>query len=1004
MTKSMKKKSLICLSILFFIYIVFCGILLGALQKKVSAEEDTLKTEYTLGYDLYIPELTVESVAATEYSLLYPSGLLKDGRSHLLDETGKYTVKYSANLDGYLVTKTETFVVQIPLVTFDSEDSSAYYGVHKYAPNTFGLVVEVANGDQLRLNQIVDVSKMTSSDSLFKFFVTPNEIGQEDVSTIVFRMTDIYDESNYIDVMMKNLSATYGDWADRQTYYVIQAGENDPVAGPGLAGLWGWPTYQSTTGVDPYGQPIGSNRPWSVSLDYENRDIWCREYCLYDGSGGSENWNGIPLADLDNTEYMEMPWQGFTTGEVYISFYGISYQAPTMNLLITEVAGIDLTQVSFYDMKAPVIEVDFVGNDVVPEGVLKKGYKIFDATAVDSYDGDRKVVVNVYCNYNTPGQVSVYTKDGYFYPNKAGIYTIEYSATDTFGNKHVKTVEVEVKADVDGLDFVINDKVITAPVGEIVCVASSVTVSNARGKYVIFGTASLNGDEYELSDFSFRPMKSGIYTIKLMVADYTETVVKTFELTVNNNDTPVFIDKVVFPQYLIAGDKYDVPVLNAYDFSGGTAKLLDSTVYVSQDGGESVLLSGLLEITAKQKVVVTYKVDGAKEKKETSYEIPVIDVFNSNESYDITKYFKVIDGNVSIKVLSSALGFETTEDSKVRFINAVQSEQFSTSFRWSSDESKNNFTKVNIYLTDSINADICVKITYFWQGTTVYFAVNDGQSVKVPVSVSSINTNILSLNYNEETKQVYPSQTRKVSVTQTLNGETFNGFTSRKIYVDYEIAEVTGLSELFVQGINNQSICYWDGDFVEPQIFCQRTNGDISKDALVTIFGGRAYDVLSNYVSLSLTVKDPSGVIVSSIDGLSLNGSCDASLDYVIKASSYGEYKIEFVSKDLEGNKKTLRYVFSVVDTIAPVIELNTSSVNASLNKTVTVKSCEISDDITAKQDLKLYVFVMSPSAKMQMVTNNSFVAKEKGRYTVYYYCYDEIGNFTIASYNVVVK
>ncbi len=1004
MTKSMKKKSLICLSILFCIYVVFGGILLGALQKNVSAEEDTLKTEYTLDYDLYIPELTVEGIAATEYSLLYPSGLLKDGRAHILNETGKYIVKYSANIDGSLVTKTETFVVQKSIVTFSSEDSSAYYGVHEYAPNTSGLVVEVANGDWLRFNQIVDVSKMTSSDSLFKFFVTPNEIGQEDVSTIVFRMTDIYDESNYIDVMMKNLSATYGDWADRQTYYVVQAGENDPVAGPGLAGIWGWPTYQSTTGVDPYGQSIGSNRPWSVSLDYKNRDIWCHEYCLYDGTGGSDNWNGIPLADLDNTEYMETPWQGFTTGEVYISFYGISYQAPTMNLLITEVAGIDLTQESFYDTEAPVIKVDFVGNDVVPDGVLNKGYKIFDATAVDSYDGDRKVDVNVYYNYNTRGQVSVYTKDGYFYPNKAGIYTIEYSATDTFGNKEIKTVEVEVKADVDGLDFVINDKVITASAGEIVRVASSVTVSNARGQYFVSGTASLNGDEYDLSNYSFRPMESGIYTITLTVADYTETVVKTFALTVSNNDTPIFIDEAVFPQYFIAGDKYEVPVLNAYDFSDGTAKLLDSTVYVSQDGGESVLLNGLLEVTATKKVVITYKVDGAKGNQEVSYEIPVVVVSNADESYDMAKNFRVIDGNVSIKVGASALGFETTENSKIRFINAVQSEQFSTSFRCSSDESKKNFTKVNIYLTDSGDADICVKITYFWQGTTVYFAVNDGLAVKVPVSVSSINTNILSLNYNEETKQIYPSQTRKVNVAQTLNGETFNGFTSNRIYVDYEIAEVTGLAEFFVQSINNQSICYWDGDFVEPQIFAERTNGDVAKNTLVTIFGGRAYDVLSNYVSLSLTVKDPSGVVVSSIDGVSLNGSCDAGIDYVIKASYYGEYKVEFAAKDLNGNKKTLRYVFSVVDTVAPVIELNTLSVNASLNKTVTVKSCEISDDITAKQNLKLYVFVMSPSAKIQAVIDNGFVAKEKGTYTVYYYCYDEIGNFTIASYNIVVK
>ena len=70
---------------------------------------------------------------------------------------------------------------------------------------------------------------------------------------------------------------------------------------------------------------------------------------------------------------------------------------------------------------------------------------------------------------------------------------------------------------------------------------------------------------------------------------------------------------------------------------------------------------------------------------------------------------------------------------------------------------------------------------------------------------------------------------------------------------------------------------------------------------------------------------------------------------------------------------------------------------------TVTVREYTVSDDVTAGDKLVTYVFVMSPSKKLQAV-NGTFVVTEKGTYTVYYYCYDEIGNVQIVSYNVIVK
>lgn len=520
-----RKKNLTLLGVTLGLVALLGGAVAGIAQNAF-AEEEILQAKYAYGHELYIPDYAVDGEEATDYSLLYPSGVLKDGREHTLDEAGKYTVKYEVNG----VVETETFVVEKSIVNFAVEGSDWYYGTHEYAPNTPGFVVKVANGDQLKFNQIVDVSKMTKADSLFKFFVTPNSIGQEDVSTIVVRMTDIYDPTNYVDIQIRNVSTTYGAWADRQTYYVVQVGEQPTISGTSVNDLFGWPTYQATTGVDPYGLSIGSNVPWSCTFDYANRDIWCSAYCLYDGTNGSANWNNIPLGDLDNPDYLDVPWQGFTTGEVYISFYGISYQAPSMNLLITEVAGIDLTKASFLDEEAPVIEVDLGENESAPDGLLNKAYKLFDATAIDAYDGVRAVETNVYYNYNTRGQVSVYAKDGYFYPTTAGTYTIEYSATDTFGNKGVKTVEVDVKNQADGLDFVIHGQAEFAWAGEAVQVAQSVSVSNERGKYSIKGTATLNGENVLfLSALASLVLAGGIGASQV-TANAAEVAPTTFEM------------------------------------------------------------------------------------------------------------------------------------------------------------------------------------------------------------------------------------------------------------------------------------------------------------------------------------------------------------------------------------------------------------------------------------------------------------------------------------------
>ena len=55
---------------------------------------------------------------------------------------------------------------------------------------------------------------------------------------------------------------------------------------------------------------------------------------------------------------------------------------------------------------------------------------------------------------------------------------------------------------------------------------------------------------------------------------------------------------------------------------------------------------------------------------------------------------------------------------------------------------------------------------------------------------------------------------------------------------------------------------------------------------------------------------------------------------------------------------------------------------------------------MTAAENLSVYILVLTPNSEMMTVTD-SFVATEKGDYTIIYSCYDEYDNYTVKYYTV---
>ena len=988
--KQLKIFSLFALALLSAL---LCCLAFSIMKSKAEETQSVLQEEYLLNETLEIPDYEMEyngeKVLATDYSLEYPNGIVRMGQKQVLDTPGLYTVHYAVMKDGRIVKETKTFIVQNTLYATSQSKSSVYYGKNSaYADKAEGLVVSLAQKDTLTFNKILDLSKMTKADNLLSFYITPIENGTYDATRLTFRFTDIYDEENWIEIQYR-CNYNIRPWAQNITYTAARSNGN-PWTGWTYFGtdLWGWSSYQSF---------CGTASLYNLSYDNAGASFWSDKFT-------SESQKGLPVADLDDDTIFTNPWQGFTTGEVKMSIYATSYNAPTMNIVLTHLAGNDLQETTFVDKNEPVITLDYAGNDVLPEGLKGVPYKIFNATATDDYSGNIDVKTNVYFKYGTLRQINVYTENGYFIPAYEGLYTIEYKAQDQFGNIAVKTVDVVIGSADDALKFEIVGAINQAVAGEKVQLMESFVANNQKGNITVEITATCGNESLTANEaFEILPLMKGTYTVNVVVSDYVETVEKTFALEVLENPVPVFVDDVNLVDYFICGQRYSLPEFNGYDISSGVAETLVSKIYISEDGGaKKEVGTNEFTVNAKDNVEVIYEIANGQNTTRKSYNIPAVNAITEDGNLDITKYFDVIDGECFVTANTDNVVFATTEDTTIKFINAVQMESFITRFKWG--ETKRAFDGLNVYLTDSTDESNRIKITYTWVDEIGYISINDANPIRVPTDTTTSDKTLLTLGYKNETKQAYGRSTLMMNITNTIYGEEFKGFAENMAYIEYELFGVTGEAELNLLRINNQAMFdFVAPDFMEAELFFKRSNGDVALGDQVVIYGARAYDVLSSKTTLSLKVTAPDGSYVTAIDGTVLDGTCDPTRDYIIKTHQYGGYTVGFTTIDGADVREKLFYGFACIDKVSPTISVNGKTVQAKVGDTLKVKDYKVSDNISKDSAITVYVCVLDPDYLMQSVVKNQFTVRKAGVYTVYYYASDANGNMSIAQYDVVV-
>lgn len=654
--------------------------------------------------------------------------------------------------------------------------------------------------------------------------------------------------------------------------------------------------------------------------------------------------------------------------------------------------------------KMPVIEVqtDKYTIEEAPNAVPGKSYRIFDATATDSYGNSLAVTEKVYLYYNSENRSRIFVENGYVTPSFEGVYTVEYTAVDKAGMTATLTYDFHcmektpLKANVVGGEEV-GLAGVRVTVGEL-------QFENAIGETEYSATANLKGTSvsYTIDDsHTFLPMYAGEYEIVYEFADYNETGYISDTLMIGKNDTPIIFDEIVLPKYLIKDCNYTLPIPTAYCFADGKPVRIDPLIRVTYEDVAPVFVSAdQFTATEEGKVLIEYIVRFNGKQVVKSYELESVEVHYATD-VDMERYFYGED--IVTAATSYGVSLQTDkEGANVEFINKVIAQKFSLDFGFDLEE--NNYDRLDITLTDSLNAERSVKFSVvrgLGEFTELY--VNDVAMTKSSVSFTS--KDVHNLTYNDEERTVTLGGSEAVKVRKTLAGETFDGFESDYVYVRVGFADVEGNSKAFVYKINNQ-VLFNEGDGNFPHVVYTRyEHGKKEIGDLIELDRIYVGDILNPNYSVSYYVKGPDGSYVVDVNGTLLSPeNTDWRKSYAFIATQLGKYNVVMSCEDSFGNSEMYSYSINIMDTEAPLVRIiDKQNETAKVGDVLTAKDVQVSDNLT--QELVVYTYVMTPKGTVEEYkADKKFVLAQKGVYRVYYYVFDENGNTTTVYYSITVE
>ena len=1030
MTKRAKIAGLVMLSVLLVVAICVAP---SVFASEVPVLSDVaVAKEYEVNTIFAIPTatLTLGDVTQEASAVLYlPDGSAVNSRQLTLDKLGKYTLEYSANFDGKRYSKSMDFLVYNTLYTIENPSGSTAQYYTKYEFTEYngtktpleGLFLDMASGATFQYNKIIDFSNKTAANEFVRFTIIPTEQGYADVNRLYFKLTDAHDNNNYVIISLRDPVPTtvkYGmkNNAEQMKIYHYTFTRGYILAGSamqtpsGLEGvrlhvgnIYGYPATCSFHGISGLDYNTGlANSLWAangssgLSLDYNTMSIY-------------HNKTGF-VVDLDNPAYFTQLWEGFTTGEAYLSVYFSDYTGSnTAKLLIHEIDGEKPTATKLYDDGKPEITVETPETGVY-NGVIGLKYPIFSASALDSYDGKLNVQATVYYNYMSTHRLLVENNDGYFTPTRGGNYFIVYTAEDAAGNVATKEVTVKVSDKTEDIKFTITGGDRTGKVGSTFSIAN-VKVDNALGGYKLVTEVSIGDEKVENDGSKFLPKKVGTYTVKFIATDALgRTAEDSYQVTVEKSDAPVFYSTPILPKYLMSGKTYTLPELVALGYAeNNNGTEITAKIYITdKNGRKEVADNTITPVVASSGKTVTIEYVATEGDKSTTYKVSLpCHIVTSGKKLDITGYFAT-DSGVSTTAKSNMVTFKTSKNNTgFTFINALVTRELD--IQLNVDKTASNLENIYIYLEDSENKDISVKIVMKRNGVNADISFND-DTVGFPVAFNFAGVGSdVTMVYNELNNCLeFPNDGKSFKINTTEKGAAFTGFPSGKVYARIVMGGVSGNASVNLVRLNGQQIRTLSDDRIAPKIAVMgeyKSGYDIGTE--LTLFKAFAGDVLDpNLESFVVSIRDPEGNVL--VDNLDLLIPENAQKTLTLKLDSYGSYSLSYTAKDTSGRTGSWSQAIPVIDDKAPVIKLDGKvPTTGKIGQQIQLPAGTVTDNVDT--DLKLYVYVSDPFGGYVQVygtayVDNVFTPTMAGEYAVHFTAFDSTGNMTYETYIITVE
>ena len=649
------------------------------------------------------------------------------------------------------------------------------------------------------------------------------------------------------------------------------------------------------------------------------------------------------------------------------------------------------------------LTVDAEGYNVydLPNGVQGRTYPVFDCYATDN---NGQNVANVQTLVYDPDGELVSVIDDRFATEKVGLYKVEYTVSAN-GVQASFTAKVNVvnQSSYTEITYTVSDKIETEGYTGSKVFLYDAEPSGGSGVIDVDMNIVYAGDYtvdtvqvYDYKDVKyFIPISEGSYTLKYTLTDVTG-VPKVVEkaIVITDSGMPI-INTPSFPSVYEVNETISFPRVQSVVYVNGKSVYLPVKITVNN---ADVSKDAQFTPTTAGEYIVKYISVNPFDNSQQSEIVFTIQVLNKKAASDPivnTKFY--LDG-----FTTSYRGKSDTLEEYVYLLTADGSQQHAelkfknkipAKFLFMSLGVENtlyDYTSIGVRFTDSINGDHYIDITLK--------KIGDGSKMEVyhkDAVVGEIDTQSrLGISYDYLTSSFSCTDTATFSPSVYENGDKFDGFESGFANFSLTVNGIYGQSQLKLYEIAGVKITNVSIDNASPAIvmgtFTSVYNTDIGRELIVPKLD--TFDLLSEIVTLSLTITSPSG------KEYSVNNMTE---DYLFTPNEYGSYLIEYVAKDQANKVKSLKGTINVLDRIPPEITVEEIG-NVKVGDIVTFPKATVVDNNDA-----LYfewVSVQYDSYIKVMAEDYTWEFKVAGTYIIEYGASDIDGNYTVYKYEITCE